>query len=68
MKRDLHFIVRVARQEKDGFEAAAEIAGVGVSTWARERLRSAATHELERAGRKAPFLKPIPIGGNEHGS
>jgi hypothetical protein len=68
MNRELHFIVRVSRQEKDGFEAAAEIAGVGVSTWARERLRSAATHELERCGRKAPFLKPIPIGASEHGT
>ncbi len=61
MNRDVQFLMRLSKAEKDGFKMAAEIAGVGLSAWARQRLRSAATGELERAGMRAPFLKPIPI-------
>jgi len=53
--------MRLTKQEKAGFDAAAEIAGIDLSSWARERLRQAAIEELERVGRKAPFLKPVPI-------
>lgn len=61
MKRDIQFLMRLTKEEKEGFDQAAEIAGIGLSTWARERLRLAATQELERAGKRAPFLKPVPM-------
>lgn len=61
MKREVQFLMRLTTEEKLGFDQAAEIAGIGLSAWARERLRLAATQELERAGRRAPFLKPVPM-------
>lgn len=61
MKRDVSFLMRLTKQEKKGFDEAAEIAGIDLSSWARERLRQAAIADLERVGRKAPFLKPIPM-------
>lgn len=54
--------VRLSELEKQGFQEAAEIAGVGLSTWIRERLRRAAVRELEEAGRVAPFIGNI-VGG-----
>jgi hypothetical protein len=48
--------LRVDQLEKQGFAEAAELAGIGVSAWARERLRQICRKELEQHGRKAPFL------------
>ena len=45
------------RREKEGFAAAAEVAGVPLAVWMRERLRRAAREELEGAGRGVPFLE-----------
>ena len=42
---------------------AAKIAGIPLSSWVRERLRLAAIHELEAAGKRIPFIAPIPLGG-----
>lgn len=67
MNRIEQFLMRLSPEEKEGFKMAAEIAGIGLSAWARQRLRTAATAELERAGQRAPFLKPIPIKA-DHGS
>jgi len=64
MKRDVPFLMRLTKSEKDGFDTAAEIAGIDLSSWARERLRNAAISELQRASRPIPFLKPIPITSN----
>jgi hypothetical protein len=61
MKRDVPFLMRLTKEEKRGFESAAEVAGIDLSSWARERLRLAAVQDLERVGRKAPFLKPVPL-------
>ena len=68
MKRDVPFLMRLTKQEKEGFDLAAEIAGIDLSSWARERLRNAAIIELQRSGRPIPFLKPIPIkiDGTKH--
>jgi uncharacterized protein (DUF1778 family) len=49
--------LRLEPEEKLAFEQAAEIAGVPVSAWVRERLRRAARRELEEANRSIPFLK-----------
>jgi hypothetical protein len=51
-------LVRLDGLEKDAFESAANLAGIPVSAWVRERLRWAATRELQNAGREVPFLEP----------
>jgi hypothetical protein len=56
MKTDL-LQLRVLRAEKEAFQKAAELAGVALSAWVRERLRSAARRELTEAGQQVPFLK-----------
>ena len=52
-------LVRLETDEKRAFREAAEIAGVPLSTWVRERLRQVAVRELENASRPVPFLKNI---------
>jgi uncharacterized protein (DUF1778 family) len=49
--------LRLRPDEKLAFEKAAELAGVPLSAWVRERLRSAARRELIDAGQKVPFLQ-----------
>jgi len=49
--------VRVTEPEKLAFGEAADLSGLGVSAWVRERLRAAAARELEAADRAIPFLK-----------
>jgi hypothetical protein len=53
--------VRLSEAEKQAFEEAAQIAGISLSAWARERLRSAAVRDLEEAGRRAAFLPGVPL-------
>jgi hypothetical protein len=53
--------IRLTQLEKTGFLEAAKIAGVPLSSWVRERLRLAAIRELESAGKRVPFIKPIPL-------
>lgn len=54
--------MRVAEPEKTAFEEAAELAGISLSAWMRERLRLAAIRELENAGRSVPFIRTLRIG------
>ena len=54
--------MRVRPEEKVAFKEAAELAGVSLSAWMRERLRLAAIRELENAGRSVPFIRPLRIG------
>jgi uncharacterized protein (DUF1778 family) len=49
--------VRVTDPEKAAFDTAAELAGLDVSAWVRERLRLMARKELMDGGRPVPFLK-----------
>jgi hypothetical protein len=49
--------MRLQAAEKEGFRAAAELAGLDLSAWIRERLRQVARKELESAGRAVPFLQ-----------
>lgn len=56
--------LRVRPMEKAAFQQCAELAGVSLSTWVRERLRTTAIRELEVAGRRIPFVENIPIGGH----
>lgn len=48
--------MRLQEAEKEGFRIAAELSGLELSAWIRERLRRVAREELEEAGRKVPFL------------
>ena len=55
MKTDV-IKLRVTPTEKDGFQQAADIAGIALSAWVRERLRAAARRELVESGKQVPFL------------
>jgi hypothetical protein len=57
--------VRLTDPEKAGFEEAAHLAGIPLSSWVRERLRLAAIRELENAGRSIPFISDVPLGGTD---
>ena len=48
--------MRLDGLEKDGFRTAAELSGLDLSTWVRERLRLIARDELQQAGMDVPFL------------
>lgn len=58
-----NLMIRVTHGEKEGFELAAALAGISVSSWVRERLRLSAIRELESAGRPVPFVPDVPLGG-----
>jgi hypothetical protein len=49
-------LLRLEPREKQAFANAAKIAGAPLSVWIRERLRWAATLELEAAAKPIPFL------------
>ncbi len=49
--------IRVDTAEKAAFTRAAEIAGIPLSAWMRERLRLASLRELDSVGEMAPFVK-----------
>lgn len=61
MKKDTQILIKLSESERDGFKRAAEIAGVGLSAWARQKLRSAAIKDLQEIGEKIPFLEPLKI-------
>ena len=48
--------VRVTDAEKAGFDRAAELAGIDLSAWVRERLRIIARKELDAVGEVAAFV------------
>jgi hypothetical protein len=48
--------IRLGAAEKATFKDAAELAGLDLSAWVRERLRSAARKELDAAGLPVAFL------------
>ncbi len=49
--------IRLSDDEKAAFQTAAEVSGISLSAWMRERLRSAARLELEDANKPVQFLK-----------
>ena len=51
--------IRLSETEKEGFETAADQAGMSLSAWMRERLRREVIPELEEAS------KPISFIGNQ---
>lgn len=59
--------IRLQPEEKQAFEEAAELAGIAVSAWVRERLRLAAIRDLEGSGKPVPFVHRVPLRMAEHG-
>ena len=55
--RDKPMLVKLEATEKEAFKDAADLAGVPLSTWVRERLRQIAVRELEKAARQIAFLR-----------
>jgi hypothetical protein len=55
--RDKPMLVKLEATEKEAFKDAADLAGVPLSTWVRERLRQIAVRELEKAARPIAFLR-----------
>ena len=49
--------IRLGPEEKRAFQDAADLSGVALSAWIRERLRKAARKELEEAGQQIAFLQ-----------
>lgn len=49
--------VRVDEAEKVAFNEAADLSGLPLSGWVRERLRRAAVRELEDAGKPVAFVE-----------
>ncbi len=56
VSRSLALQIRLSEDEKTGFQAAADLAGIALSAWVRERLRRAAIEELRGARQDVPFL------------
>lgn len=50
-------LVRLEPGEKSAFREAAQVAGIPLSTWVRERLRRVAIRELEEASLPIAFLR-----------
>jgi uncharacterized protein (DUF1778 family) len=48
--------LRLDAAEKQAFKDAAELSGMAVSVWVRERLRKVARKELEEAEKPVAFL------------
>lgn len=49
--------IRLGPTEKQAFKDAAELAGLDLSAWVRERLRGCSRKELESAGQIVAFLE-----------
>ena len=49
--------IRLGPEEKQAFQDAADLAGMALSAWIRDRLRKAARNELEEAGEEIAFLQ-----------
>lgn len=54
--KGVHLDIRLSEDEKEAFKKAAELEGLALSVWIRQRLRKAARKELEDAGVAVPFL------------
>ena len=61
--------IRLEAAEKQAFRDAAGLAGLDLTAWVRERLRSVARKELEEAGLTVAFLKKalLPVRSGNRG-
>jgi len=58
--------VRLDADEKQAFKDAADLSGLALSAWVRERLRKVARKELEEAGKQAAFMKYVLFSFCDH--
>lgn len=56
MSKDTAILIRTSPQEKEDFERSADIAGLSLSGWIRQKLRTAAIAELKTVDEKPKFL------------
>lgn len=61
MPKTVTIQIRLTEAEKGGFQASADLAGIQLSAWVRERLRQAAIRDLSTVGQRAPFIDPVPL-------
>ena len=59
--------IRLTDKEKAAFQAAADLAGIPLSSWVRERLRLAAIRDLESAGLRVPFVEAVVLESPDGG-
>ena len=64
MNKEKRVFIRVTDEEKAAFDKAAEISGIALSAWARQKLRSAAIKELEAVSEPIPFLNQVKQKNN----
>jgi hypothetical protein len=64
-KQSQSLLVMVQAPEKTAFKDAAVLAGASLSTWVRQRLRTAAISELEGAGKPIAFQAEPRHGGGK---
>lgn len=57
--KDDSIYIRLSASEKTAFQDAAQLAGITLSAWMRERLRTAARRDLEDAGLPIAFIKEM---------
>jgi hypothetical protein len=50
-------LINLEGSEKEAFKDAAELAGLSLSTWVRDRLRQIAVRELGKAARPIAFMR-----------
>lgn len=53
---------RLNPEEKQAFKDAANVSGIPLSAWVRERLRQAAIKDLDAVGHPISFFKKIKWG------
>jgi len=53
--------MRLTPLEKEAFQQAADLSGIPLSAWMRERLRLSAIRDLESAGQSVPFVRAISL-------
>jgi uncharacterized protein (DUF1778 family) len=56
MAKSESYLLRTKPEEKEAFKKAADLSGLSLSAWSRERLRRAAIKELEEASIPIAFL------------
>jgi uncharacterized protein (DUF1778 family) len=64
MEKEQMLSIWFPEADKELIDAAADLAGISLSSWVGETLRLAAIRDLESAGQKIPFVKPIRLGTN----
>jgi hypothetical protein len=55
-KKSESVLLRLSEKEKEVFQGAADVAGIPLAVWMRERLRRVAVAEFGEIDRKNPFL------------